>query len=129
MKKTAGERVILWICIALVASLDQRSPHKLVVTIEPSTCFSIAASFCALPLAVIAQPYPNKPVRIVVGFGPGSGTDIIARIVAEELRQAFGQTFVVDNKPGATAAIAAESEAARRVHSPRASPCHEDGAR
>lgn len=68
----------------------------------------IAASFCALPLAVIAQPYPDKPVRIVVGFGPGSGTDIIARIVAEELRQAFGQTFVVDNKPGATAAIAAE---------------------
>ena len=51
--------------------------------------------------------YPNHPGKIIVGFGPGSGTDIMARLIAEELRQALGQPFVVDNRPGASAQIAA----------------------
>ena len=57
------------------------------------------------------EAYPNKPVRIIIGFGPGSGTDILARMVADELRIAFNQPFLVDNRPGAGAQIAASAVA------------------
>lgn len=48
-----------------------------------------------------AQSYPARPVKIIVAFTPGSATDILARLVAEELTKSLGQTFVVENKPGA----------------------------
>ena len=62
-------------------------------------------------LATAQAPYPQSPVKIIIGFGPGSGTDIISRLMAEELRQALGQPFVVDNRPGASAQIAATAVA------------------
>lgn len=55
--------------------------------------------------------YPNKPVKVIIGFGPGSGTDILARMISEELRVALGQPFIVDNRPGASAQIAASAVA------------------
>ena len=58
--------------------------------------------------SVAAQPYPNRPVKIVVSFAAGSGSDIIARILADDLRHAFNQPILVENKPGASAQIAAE---------------------
>ena len=69
-------------------------------------------TFAAAPAPAQAQgAYPNKPVKIVIGFGPGSGTDILARMIAEEMRLALNQPFIVDNKPGAAAQIAATAVA------------------
>jgi len=73
---------------------------------------AFVATFCgALQPAHAQGTYPNKPVKIIIGFGPGSGTDILARMIAEELRVALGQPFIVDNRPGAAAQIAATAVA------------------
>jgi len=67
---------------------------------------TIAALFAALPAA--GQNYPARPVRIMVGASPGGGTDIIARLLAEKFSDAFKQSFVVENRPGASNTIAAD---------------------
>lgn len=63
---------------------------------------------------VCAQVYPSKTTRIMVGAAPGGGTDVIARMLAEKFAESMQQTFVVDNRPGASNTIAAEI-AARAV--------------
>ena len=67
----------------------------------------LAVALVSMP-AALSQPYPSKPVRIVIPFAAGSATDIMARILSEELRAVFDQAFIVDNKPGASAQIGAE---------------------
>ena len=65
-------------------------------------------SLCSLSaVAANAQNYPSKPITIVVPFGPGSGSDLIARIIGQRLGAALGQSVIVENKPGANGAIAA----------------------
>jgi tripartite-type tricarboxylate transporter receptor subunit TctC len=63
---------------------------------------------CAAAAAVPAQSYPAKPIRFVVGFPPGGGNDIIARMVGAKMQESWGQAVVIDYKPGANSIIATE---------------------
>jgi tripartite-type tricarboxylate transporter receptor subunit TctC len=66
-----------------------------------------------------AQGYPNKPVRILVGYAPGGGTDIMARAIGAKLTDTLKQQFVIENRPGANANIAAKARrgcAGGRLH-------------
>jgi tripartite-type tricarboxylate transporter receptor subunit TctC len=68
----------------------------------------MAALWIAFALPAAAQSFPNKPIRMLVGFAPGGTNDILARVIAQRLNDALGQPVVVDNKPGATGVIASE---------------------
>lgn len=73
------------------------------------TIISIAALAGALCAGgVAAQGYPTKSIRFLVGYAPGGGTDIMARVVAAKLTDSLGQQVIVDNRPGANANLAAE---------------------
>jgi tripartite-type tricarboxylate transporter receptor subunit TctC len=60
-----------------------------------------------LAVAANAQSYPSKPISFVVPFGPGSGSDIVGRIIGQRLGTALGQSIIIENKPGGNGAIAA----------------------
>ena len=79
---------------------------------HPRTRIAVALAVAALAPAIAlvhaAEHYPSKPVRMVVPYAPGGGSDIIARIIGIKLGEALGQTFVVDNRPGAASMIATE---------------------
>lgn len=61
--------------------------------------------------AALAQSFPDHPVRIIVGYPPGGGTDLVARLIQQPLATRWGQPVVIDNRPGANAIIAAEAVA------------------
>jgi tripartite-type tricarboxylate transporter receptor subunit TctC len=74
---------------------------------------SLQLAVCALAAAsagsALAQPYPTRLVRIVVGFAPGGSMDVVARITADKLRDSLGQQVIVENRPGAGGSIAADA--------------------
>ena len=56
----------------------------------------------------LSQDWPQRTVRIIVGFGPGGGTDIVGRIIAQSLQEKLGQPVVVENRPGAGGTLGAD---------------------
>ena len=75
---------------------------------------ALATGLCLALAGATAQAqdkYPSKPVKILVPYAPGGATDIVARIVGEQMRQSLGQSFVVENKPGAFGILAIEEMA------------------
>jgi tripartite-type tricarboxylate transporter receptor subunit TctC len=74
-------------------------------------CAGVAMMMVANTAAVLAQAYPSQPIKIVIGFGPGSAADILARLVGKPMETSLGQPIVVENRPGNSSMSAAETVA------------------
>src|SRR5713226_6708819 len=70
--------------------------------------FLALVALCAAVAGACAQAYPSRPIRVVVGFPPGGGNDIIARMIGSKMQETWSQPVVIDNRPGANSIIAAE---------------------
>ena len=68
-----------------------------------------AAALPAVSRFAWAQAYPTRPVRLIIGYPPGSGPDINARLIGQWLSERLGQPFVIDNRPGAGSNIGTEA--------------------
>lgn len=79
--------------------------HRLIIPFIAAALTTLAASFAC------AQTYPDKPVKMIVGVGAGSATDVAARLVAKKLSERLGQQVVVENRPGVAGTLAAEATA------------------
>jgi tripartite-type tricarboxylate transporter receptor subunit TctC len=80
--------------------------------LKPITlCLRVAMASIAGSAPAIAQTYPTQPIKVVIGFGPGSAADILARLVGKQMETSLGQPIVVENRPGNSSMIAAESVA------------------
>lgn len=71
------------------------------------TCYGLLVSMLVCGISS-AQPYPSKPIRMLVPFPPGGGTDYIARLLGRDLTEMWGQTVLIENRPGASMMIASE---------------------
>ncbi|MCA3070881.1 MAG: tripartite tricarboxylate transporter substrate binding protein [Rhodocyclaceae bacterium] len=81
--------------------------HQACPALAPATILATALALSILPPPATAQAFPTMPVRIVVPFPPGGGTDILARLIAARMTESFGQPVLVDNRGGANGTIGA----------------------
>jgi tripartite-type tricarboxylate transporter receptor subunit TctC len=72
-------------------------------------CAGAAMMSAAGTAPAVAQTYPTQPVRILIGFGPGSAADILARLVGKQMEAGLGQPIIIENRPGNSSMIAAET--------------------
>ena len=77
-----------------------RSTHQIMM--------AFATGLCALPALAATPDYPTKPIRLIVPFPPGGGTDLLARVIGEHLSGALNQNVVVDNRAGGNTVIGSE---------------------
>ena len=68
---------------------------------------ALACGLCLVTCAALAQPYPSKPVKVLIPYGPGSGIDVVVRMLNEALSKNLGQQFIAENRAGAAGTIAA----------------------
>ena len=76
------------------------------ILVMTTLCLAAMCLAAGAALAQTTDKYPSKPVKIIVPYAPGGATDIVARILGDQLRQITGQSFVVENKPGANGIVA-----------------------
>src|SRR5262245_21760119 len=85
----------------MIARRNHRKGRTMTATARVLAATALASLIAALPAAAAAQPYPNKPIRMIVPFAAGGPTDVIARVVAQKLSEGWGQQIVTENIPGA----------------------------
>jgi tripartite-type tricarboxylate transporter receptor subunit TctC len=72
-------------------------------------CAGVTMTSVAITSAVPAQTFPTQPIKVLIGFGPGSAADILARLIGKQMEASLGQPIVVENRPGNSSMIAAET--------------------
>ena len=75
----------------------------------PALCAVVSILSVAVTASATAQTYPAQPIKVLIGFGPGSAADVLARLVGKQMETSLGQPIVVENRPGNSSMIAAEA--------------------